>query len=227
MISYANDDIVVDHQRMSDTAEAGRARVTLTLVSMASLLACAFSATSAIELGSSTHPYTYDKAGRESFGRIATSHAGTTMRAETLARIECMADACQSLAGPIVRIAVPPLPADPSVVPHLPLSPMPPSAQPPADAHTAMLVTALDAADEDDADVPPPLPAAGFNPAVTAADVAPLPAPPRYGKFAHYVEVTLPSEGPWFPLPSVALDTQPASHPVRATVALDPSTEGG
>jgi hypothetical protein len=228
MISFANDDIVVDQQRMSDTAETGRARVTLTLVSMASLLACAFSATSAIEIGSSTHPYTYDKAGRESFGRIAShANAVAAQRAETLARIECLADACQSLTGPIVRIAAPPLPVGPSGTSHgahTPLSPAQPSTQPPTDARAATLVTALDT--DDDA-MPPPLPVSCIAPTASPTDVAPLPTPPRYGKFAHYVEVTLPSGGPWFPLPSVALDPAPATHPVRATVALDPSTQGG
>ena len=225
MISYAHDDIVVDQQRMSDTAETGRSRVTLTLVSMASLLACAFSATSAIEIGSSTHPYTYDKAGRESFGRIATPHAEAFQRPQTLARIECLADACQSIGGPIVRIAAPPVPARSGVLPQAPLSPILPPVQPPSDTQAATLVTALDDADDDD--TPPPLPASGFLPVTSPADVAPLPAAPRYGKFAHYVEVTLPSEGPWFPLPSVELGPAPPSHPVRATVALAPSTQGG
>jgi hypothetical protein len=273
MISHALDDMAVDQPPMPDAVEAGRARVTFTLVSMASLLACAFSATSAIEIGSSTHPFSYDKAARESFGRITPSRADAPPRPPTLARVECLFEACRSITGPIVRIAAPspndPLPAPPAT-PDSPSRglavPAQPSAQPTLEPHLSSLITAFDAMRHsawlvaaigatppvpmlfsvfsavpraprwitasasdalDDDDTPPPLPERGYAQPGSPAAVAPLPFVPRRGKFAHYVEVTLPSGGPWFALPSVEADPDSVSRSVHATLALGPLAQGG
>ena len=215
MISNANDGMLDGQLRLPDTTDASGSRLTLTLVCMASLLACAFSATSAIEIGSTTHPFTNDKAGREVFGRITTAHAASMQQPSALARIECLIEDCQSIAGPIVRIAAPPQ-VGPQMPPH---STQTPATMPaPADAEA-------DIADDDE--TPPPLPVRGYAQHGSVANVAPLPSAPFHGRYPHYVEVILPADTPWFPLPSVALDPAAPASPARTTIALDPISRGG
>lgn len=214
MISNANDGMLDAQLHVPNTTDATGSRPTLTLVCMASLLACAFSATSAIEIGSTTHPFTNDKAGREVFGHITTTHAAAVPPSSALARIECLIADCQSIGGPIVRITAPPQ-ADPQMPPH--------STQSPA----ATTPSADTVADDADDETPPPLPAHGYSRTGALTDVTPLPTAPLHGRYPHYVEVTLPADTPWFALPSVALDPDPPSTPARTTIALDPVSRGG
>lgn len=216
MISDANDGYAAGQQHWLETAEDSLARARLTFFCMASLLACAFSATSAIEIGSSTHPYTYEKAGRESFGPITRPPDLKPTQVVAIAHGECLRVTCQSVAGPIVRIAAPP-----HVAPH-----SGPQDGPPLNTtESASVVAARDArqmrdtADDDDA--PPPLPDEGHAQSMSATNIAPLPVLTRGSRLPHYIEVALPASTPWFALPSVALDAPSiGATDTHTTVAL-------
>ncbi|RKP43761.1 hypothetical protein [Pararobbsia silviterrae] len=193
MISDANDRHAAGQQPWADTADDGHTRTTLTLFCMASLLACVFSATSAIELGESTHPFTYDNAGREFFGHIEHLRETSANPVSAFALVECRVAACQSLAGPVVRLV------DPAR--NAPRSASPPARRedddtPPVRIETRATDSDSETAVEIDDVALPPLPLHRGNAAAQRAtettNVVPLPARLPGSRLPRYVEVMTP-----------------------------------
>jgi hypothetical protein len=219
MISYAYDRAPAGQQYARVTVQDERTRTTLTLFSMASLLACAFSAASAIELGSSTRPFTLDKAAREAFGHIEPLRTELADRPAPDPRTECQFESCRSMGGPIMRIAIPPA--------NRPQSTQAPGVERPIVATPQPSVATFNpffTADDDT--VLPPLPSTGYGVEPPRADVAPLPAPERRAGLPRYTEV-MAADASAFPFPGPALDKAVEPVSAHATVALEPSPPTG